>query len=135
MPLSSFDATLHNASIMGYDGVLRAVAERIVPADEETPGAADAGAVDYLQQQLAEGGDLRHERRAYEDALLQINDLAEAAHGGAPFPDLTDADKDDILRRFEKQNPRFFARMVEHVQECFYTSQAGLDMVGWKVTG
>ena len=134
MPLSTFDATLHNASMKGYEGQLRAVADHIVPASYATPGATGSGAFDYLWKQLSPGGDLENHWKNYSNALWQISDLSEAHYNLNQFTDLDDFDKDAVLRLFEKQNPRFFARMVEHVQEGFYTSQAAFDMIGWKVT-
>ena len=118
-----------------FEETLRAVADRIVPSDAQTPGAYEAGALEYLHKQLSPTGDLTYERRAYEDALLQLNDWAKVQHGGTPFSDLSEAEQDDLLRQLQKQSPHFFARMVEHVQEGFYTSQAAFDMIGWTVTG
>ena len=134
MPLSTFDATLHNASMKGYEAQLRAVAERIVPPDSDTLGATGSGAFDYLWKQLSPGSDLEKQWKNYEAGLLELYDVAERVCGAA-FTDLFPNQQDEVLRAFEKQNPRFFARMVEHVQEGFYTSQAAFDMIGWKVTG
>ena len=123
-PTPSFDPAL-----------LRAVADRIVPPDDKTPGAAESGAFDYLWAQLSQG-DLTGQQENYHAALQSIAALSEGSGGssGAPFTDLTGDAQDEILRAFGKQNPRFFARMVEHVQEGFYITQAAWDMIGWKVT-
>ncbi len=114
--------------------MLRAVADRIVPADEKTPGATGSGAFDYLWSQLSPGGDLFNLQGEYADALRGVNALAQEQGSGENFAGLKISEQDEVLRAFEKQNPRFFARMVEHVQEGFYISQAAWDLIGWKVT-
>lgn len=114
---------------------LRAVADRIVPADEKTgPGAVEAGAVEYLLAQLS--GDLTSLRDDYQTFLDDLNTRAQS-ETGTGFADLPSDRQDELLQSIaaDPEQGRFFRRVVEHIQEGFYISPISWQMIGWKVTG
>jgi len=108
---------------------LRAAIDRMVPPDQD-PGGAEAGAYDYLVGQISRDlAPLADDYRAFLDALTR--------EAGGNFSGLTAEAQDDLLRRFEASAELgpFFRRLVEHVQEGFYTSPAAGKMIGWEVKG
>jgi hypothetical protein len=113
---------------------LRAAVDRIVPPDAQTPGAVDAGAMEYLLGQL--NRDLASERAHYEAFLNHLETAAVAAHG-EHFASLSPEAQTELLRQAESDETQrhFFRRFVEHVQEGFYISPIAWGMIGWKVRG
>jgi Gluconate 2-dehydrogenase subunit 3 len=122
---------------------LRAAADRIIPPDE-TCGAADAGAVEFILRLLHR--ECSGEQATYLEGLDGIDREAEARHGWA-FAALDPSEQDDLLRAIEDDNakipwtvsPRsFFLMLVEHVLEGFYADPANggnRDEVSWKMIG
>src|SRR5262245_28592241 len=119
--------------------ILAAIAERIFPKTE-TPGAVEIGAVDYVEIALA--GDYTALAPLYRAGLGAINRYARAKLKGK-FLQLTDGDKDAVLRDFEagavgsfKQAAEFFETLRYHVLEgVFCEPQYGgnKDMTGWRL--
>lgn len=112
--------------------VLRAVVERILPADED-PGAWDAGAEDYLQRQL--GGALAAMSEPVKAGLAALD--AEAQRRSAmPFAALPTEAQDVVLRAIETSD--FFLLLVRTTAEGFYSDPAqggNRDAVSWRMTG
>jgi hypothetical protein len=106
---------------------LRAVADRVVPADE-WPSASAAGVVDYLETHA----DRAHRR--YWDTLLAAGLKALEAeaqtHHGARFADLDVAHQDALLADVEAgsvgswpiDSRDFLATLVALIIEGYYTS-------------
>lgn len=105
---------------------LIAVVDRIIPPDEFAPGGSAAGAFDYLVGMLS--GDLAHEAencRAF---------LADLEPDFAALP--TDAQDAELQRLADSDaHGKFFRRLCEYAQEGFYTSPAGMKMIGWEIRG
>jgi hypothetical protein len=109
---------------------LYAAADRIVPPDDGTPGAIEAGAADRLAELLA--GDLNALEPDYFAFLTQLDLEAQVMHG-PKFADLAPAQQDALLQTF--QTSPFFHIFAEHVHEQFWSSPAGLKLVGFEVRG
>lgn len=77
-----------------------AIAERIWPATEQSPGATDAGVVYYIDRALA--GAYQDDQRTYRDGLRALDDIAQRRNGGQPFRELNGDEQDEILRRMEE---------------------------------
>jgi gluconate 2-dehydrogenase gamma chain len=120
---------------------LEAIAERIFPATD-SPGAAEAGAVDYIGRALA--GDYAEFLSAYRKGLRAIDRHARGKFSGK-FTALGDADKDAILSDCEageiprfKNSADFFETVRCHVLEgVFGEPQYGGNrgLVGWRLVG
>jgi gluconate 2-dehydrogenase gamma chain len=113
--------------------VLEAVCARLIPTDENGPGARDARAAHYIDRALA--GFLAPSRQAYAAGLAAIDLAAKNAHG-LPFAKLSDADQDQILTSMEAST--FFALVRTHTIQgtfCdpFYGGNA--NFVGWDLIG
>jgi gluconate 2-dehydrogenase gamma chain len=144
---------------------LEAAVARLVPADDLGPGALEAGAVRYIDRQLAgawgagarlyksgpwmdgkatQGYQLpftpaqlfRHAMRAIDRDL--------AARGG--FAKLAAAEQDIYLRRLEKGEVKlepvpaktFFEQLLQATREGFFADPAyggNQDMAGWRLVG
>ncbi len=120
---------------------LEAIAERIFPATD-SPGAAEAGAVEYIDRALA--GDYAEFLPGYRKGLHAIDRYAREKFG-AKFITLSDADKDAVLLDCEagqvprfKNSADFFETVRCHVLEgVFGEPQYGGNrgLVGWRLVG
>jgi hypothetical protein len=109
---------------------LNAAADRIVPPDDGTPGAVASGAAAQLAALL--DGDLTHLRADYDAFLAQLDAEAQVKYG-PHFAALSTDQQDALLQSF--QTMAFFRLFVEHVHEQFWTTPAGLALVGFEVRG
>jgi gluconate 2-dehydrogenase gamma chain len=112
---------------------LAAVCARLVPTDENGPGAAEARASEYIDRAL--GGWLRSSRDTYVAGLSAIDEAARAK-GDKRFVDLAAAEQDAVLAALE-QTP-FFALVRAHtIQGTFCDPAYGgnANFVGWDLIG
>jgi gluconate 2-dehydrogenase gamma chain len=112
---------------------LRAMAARIIPADENGPGALEARADRFIDRALA--GALKSQREAYSAGLAAVN--AQAVSGkGAAFTKLSPADQDAILTAI--QSTPFFNLVRTHTiqgtfSDPFYGGNE--NFAGWNLIG
>jgi gluconate 2-dehydrogenase gamma chain len=121
--------------------ILAAIAERIFPATD-SPGAVEAGAVEYIELALA--GDYAEFLSDYRKGFKAIDRQAREKFG-AKFVALGDADKDAVLSDCEagqiprfKNSADFFETVRCHVLEgVFGEPQYGGNrgLVGWRLVG
>lgn len=122
---------------------LVAIVARLIPADENGPGAAEAGAAIYIDRALS--GQLRSSREVYAAGLAAVGDYAMATKGAA-FADLPAVDQDAVLTALEKNTaaglmadaPGFFALVRNHtIQGTFCDPYYGgnADFIGWDLVG
>ena len=112
---------------------LAAICARIIPSDENGPGAAEARASHYIDRAL--GGWLAPSREAYTTGLKAI-DEAGRTRSGQRFVELTGAEQDALLRTFE-QTP-FFALVRAHTLQGTFCDPAyggNANFVGWDLLG
>jgi gluconate 2-dehydrogenase gamma chain len=123
--------------------ILEAVVARLIPADHNGPGAAEAGAAYYIARALA--GPLLSSRQAYADGLAAINAYAESSRG-AGFAQLSAGDQDAVLADFEKNvlgdffpsAASFFNLVRTHtIQGTFCDPYYGgnANFIGWDLIG
>lgn len=123
--------------------VLEAVTARIIPSDENGPGAKDARAARYIDRAL--GGALAGSRAAYSSGLAALEAYAQSSKG-APFTGLSPADQDAVLTEvqsnkatgFSPSGQSFFGMVRTHTIEGtfgdpYYGGNAGF--VGWDLIG
>ena len=109
--------------------VLRAVAERVIPADANGSGISGSIALPHVLRELAVGGAMSGFQTPLSDLLTRINDEAP----GGDFTALSAEAQDEWLYRYEQDlhtRPAFY-RMVELITEGFYTTEEGMAMVGF----
>jgi gluconate 2-dehydrogenase gamma chain len=123
--------------------VLEAVTARLIPADENGPGAKEARAAHYIDRALA--GPLSGFRANYTVGLAALNAYAESKKG-SPFARLSTADQDAVLTDvqtgmatgFPAASSIFFALLRTHTIEGtfgdpYYGGNA--NFVGWDLIG
>jgi gluconate 2-dehydrogenase gamma chain len=122
---------------------LEAIVARLIPTDENGPGAAEARAAYYIDRTLT--GPLRSSRAAYAAGLAALDAYAQSAKG-APFVKLSAKDRDAVLTDMEKNvatgfTPNasaFFTLLRTHtIQGTFCDPYYGgnANFVGWDLIG
>ena len=121
--------------------ILEAIADRIFPATE-TPGAVEAGAVNYVDQALA--GDYGRFRSLYRNGLRAVDRHAHEKFAGK-FAELKDVEKDGVLSDFEsgrvqsfKNAADFFDTVRCHILEGIFCEPhygGNRDLIGWRLVG
>ena len=109
-----------------------AVCEQLIPTDE-FPGAAWAGAVDFIDRQLS--GHLSKHRGAYRKGLAGI-ERASRERFGKPFAELPGERQTELLRAIEKTP--FFALVLSHTMQSYYGDPrhgGNRDQVGYRSLG
>jgi gluconate 2-dehydrogenase gamma chain len=135
----------------GAEGrAVEAIADRIIPADPNTPGGKDSGCAVFIDRQLAgpygrqdglytrppflkgtkEQGPQSETGPAqqYRDSLAALDRYCRSKYAGRAFAELGDSDKDDILSGLEQRKVKlegadgnaFFLQMITDVQQGFF---------------
>lgn len=123
--------------------ILEAICARLIPSDENGPGAAEARAAHYIDRALT--GPLRTSRDAYAAGLAAIDVYAQASKG-APFIKLAPRDQDAVLADMENNvatgfmpNAATFFNLVRThtIQGTFCDPYYGgnANFVGWDLIG
>jgi gluconate 2-dehydrogenase gamma chain len=124
---------------------LEAICERIIPADQD-PGAAWAGAVVFIDRQLA--SPYRRFRKTYQWGLAATNQTSLAMNG-KPFVALSPRQQDAVLQTLDNGKARadiwkqisaktFFDLVVSHTMQGFYGDPrhgGNRERVSWKMLG
>ena len=125
-PQSSLDAKQRRT--------VEAIVARLIPTDENGPGAAEAQVARYIERALS--GALRSEKGTYAAGLAGVDARAQAAHGAA-FAELS-AEKQDAVLAAMEQSP-FFQMIRAHALEGMFADPyyggnaqfAGWDLIGY----
>jgi gluconate 2-dehydrogenase gamma chain len=123
--------------------ILEAIVARLIPTDENGPGATEARAAHYIDRALA--GALRASRPAYAAGLAALDDYAQSLKG-APFAKLSTKDQDALLGDLEKNaatgftpdSAAFFNLVRAHAIEgtfCDPYYGGNANFVGWDLIG
>ena len=113
---------------------LAALCDQIIPGDE-FPSASQAGAVNYIDRQLA-----RHYAR-YQKTYREGLDAADAMSRkrfGAVFAEASADQQRQIAVSLEKESRTFFELVREHTMEGYYGSPrhgGNRDAVSWRMLG
>ena len=124
-------------------GTLDAIVARLIPADDNGPGAVEARAGHYIDRAL--GGALASSRDAYRTGLAALDRYARASRG-ASFAQLSPADQDTVLGEvetnvatgFTPDSSTFFNLVRAHtIQGTFCDPYYGgnANFVGWDLIG
>jgi gluconate 2-dehydrogenase gamma chain len=123
--------------------ILEAIVARLIPSDENGPGATEARAAHYIDRALA--GPLRASRPAYTAGLAALDDYAQSTKG-ASFAKLSAKDQDALLGDLEKNaatgftpdSAAFFNLVRAHAIEgtfCDPYYGGNANFVGWDLIG
>jgi gluconate 2-dehydrogenase gamma chain len=122
---------------------LEAICARLIPTDENGPGAAEARAAHYIDRAL--GSALAASRAAYSSGLAALDTYARASKS-SPFAKLSTADQDRVLTDLEQNvatgftqgASNFFNLVRGHtLQGTFCDPYYGgnANFVGWDLVG
>ena len=114
---------------------LRAIVARLIPADENGPGALEARADRYIDRGLS--GALKSSRAAYTTGLAAVNAQAQSLKNAA-FSRLSSADQDAVLTNIQQTAGAFFNLVRNHTiqgmfSDPFYGGNA--NFIGWDLIG
>src|SRR6185436_19316151 len=88
---------------------LEAFIDRLIPRDALGPGAADAGALVYIDRVLA--GPNAAEKNTFVQGLEAVDAYARRVLG-APLVELPAEKRDQVLTAAETENAQFFNRVL-----------------------
>ena len=119
---------------------LRAVWNRLIPADEQYPGALENGIENYLERQF--NGQLQDQLPIYRNALDALETRAQKETEQS-FTSLDANRADELLRAIESSagdnSLRDWLRLaINHVAEGFYSDQSNggnPEHLSWQMTG
>jgi len=113
---------------------LEAFMDRLVPEDENGPGAVACGAANYIDRSL--GDFLAAEKTSFLSGLDAVDRHARTTFGAA-FADVAPDRQDEIMRAIERDNRAFFERarrltiegMMSDPHYGGNTNYAGWDLI------
>jgi gluconate 2-dehydrogenase gamma chain len=122
---------------------LRAIVARIIPADENGPGALEARADRFIDRALS--GALKSQRSAYSSGLAAVEAYAQASKGRA-FTRLSPAEQDEALTEIQNNRAtgftgasgQFFNLVRTHTIQGTFSDPfyGGNDnFIGWELIG
>jgi len=113
---------------------LEAMVARLLPSDENGPGATEARAAHYIDRALADA--LASSREAYAAGLAALNTYAQRAKG-AVFAELEPHDQDALLRDMEDSSAFFDLVRTHTIEGTFCDPHYGgnANFVGWDLIG
>lgn len=116
--------------------VVEILTELILPADDKSPGAHDAGVARYVDIVLLYGDKVT--LTLWRDGVKSVDDAASKAHGRT-FSEITPEQQTDIARTMaaNETNPTtqlqtFFVAVKRLAIEAYYLSSAGRQSLGYK---
>ena len=118
--------------------VVDAMAARIVPSEEGSPGAREAQAIIYIDRALA--GYFASLQVLYREGIDRVEAMSVASFG-KPFVALESSEQDSLLQAMIDGPPKtaeFFAVVYEHVIEGTFGDPlygGNANAVGWKLIG
>jgi len=128
-------ATQTRALTAAQADVVSALTSRILPAVDGRPGAAQAGALSFIDRALATFN--AAQRPLYADGIADLNRRAQAkVRGAVGFTALTSSQQDEVIREIEA-TPFFQAVRLDTIVGTFALPSWGgnRDYTGWHLLG
>ena len=124
-----------------HSRILNAIVARLIPSDENGPGALEAGAAHYIDRALA--GALASSQSRYAAGLDAVDAHARTT-AGRPFVDLDVGEQDAVLGDLEQNvadgftpdAAAFFEMVLQHTIEgtfCDPHYGGNRDFIGWEM--
>ncbi|MBI2943495.1 MAG: gluconate 2-dehydrogenase subunit 3 family protein [Candidatus Wallbacteria bacterium] len=116
-------------------GTLRSLAQTMLPAGAEMPGAEKSGVCEYIERAL-EGPYSRY-LGVYRRLLAELDSIARAGGDGS-FDSLPVERAREVVRKLEASLPQDFALLRQHVLEGFLSDPVhggNRDRLGWQAVG
>jgi hypothetical protein len=105
--------------------LLTEILNRIIPLEDDLPGAGDLGIANYIEATAASTPELT---RLFNGGLAQIS---VATGSSQEFETLSNPAKDDLLRSIEAANPVFFDQLVLQTYNGYYTNPEVFSLIDY----
>ena len=105
--------------------LVTSVLDRLIPSQGEMPGAGEVGTADYLDGVVSDSTQFA---RLFSDGLQDIE--IAAVQLGSGFEELSDDQKDEVLRSVEADSPDFFDLLVRHTYNGYYSNPKVVELLG-----
>lgn len=109
--------------------LLRAVLDRILPANDGLPGAGELGAAEHVEGIAG----LSQRTRRFLSEGLKATDVASVRVHSRAFAELSDEDKVGVLKQVESERADFFQLLVQQAYAGYYTNPRVLRAKGLRV--
>jgi hypothetical protein len=106
--------------------LLRHILNRLVPASDDFPGAGDLGVATYVDTVVGRSAELK---QLFSQGLTHIAMISQAQQA-QEFSDLTNDQKDAVLRQVETLHPAFFEALVQHTYSGYYSHPTVIRLLG-----
>lgn len=127
----------------GQSQILEAIAARLIPSDENGPGALEAGAARYIDRAL--GGAFAELQSLYAAGLDAVEAHVRGT-AGQPFAELDAGAQDAVLgdleqnlaEGFQPDAASFFDMVLQHTIEGTFADPSyggNRDFIGWEMLG
>ena len=113
---------------------LEAICEQIIPADQ-TPGAAWAGVVNFIDRQLT--GPYRRQQARYRSGLAEIEQASSGKFGKA-FAALEPGQQTALLASLTGSAKLFFFTVIAHTMQGYYGDPrhgGNREYASWRMLG
>ena len=107
--------------------LLDAVLDRLIPPQENRPGAGSLGVGDFVESVAVGEPGLT---RMFVQGLAAI-EIASAERGPDGFVNLSDDAKDATLQAVEQSNGNFFDQLILQTYNGYYTNLTVFDSIGY----
>ena len=107
--------------------LLDAVLDRIIPPQENRPGAGSLGVGDFVESVVVGEPGLT---RMFVQGMASI-EIAAAERAPDGFTALPDEARDEVLRSVEQSNGDFFGQLVLQVYNGYYTDLTVFEAIGY----
>lgn len=108
--------------------LLTAVLNRIIPAEDQLPGAGDLGVADFVEQVAGQGASMR---RLFIEGLALI-EITAVQLQGKEFSELSSTAQDAVLKEVETRNFSFFDTLIRQCYNGYYTSPEVFQLIGYQ---
>ena len=110
--------------------LLDAVLDRIIPPQDNRPGAGSLGIGDFVESVAAGEPGLT---RMFVQGLAAI-EIAAAEHGPNGYTAMSNEQKDATLRSVEASHAGFFEQLVLQVYNGYYTNLTVFESIGYSLS-
>jgi hypothetical protein len=104
------------------------VLDRIIPPNAKMPGAGEA-ALGFVDEAVGNSSKLR---RLFHEGLAFI-EITSCAKYSKSFANLSEAQRDSVLRSIETEYPKFFDALVRQTYDGYYTNPRVIETFGLEV--
>ena len=101
------------------------VLDKIIPPSDGMPGGGEV-TLDLVDKAA---GQSPGTKKLFSDGIRLIEVIAQREHSGS-FIDLSEGQKNEVLKRVEKDAPNFFNTLVRYAYSGYYSNLRVLDLLG-----